>query len=161
MIQGLSYILMSFLSSPDLLWHTRRHKPLPSTVGYSMLFNPHPAALVLHLCWTPLCLLSVLSGKPSKTLWISGFFLPPTMLRSLFGCDSSSSKGFPVFMLFPDPMLEPCSCGLCLDSSAPCFFFPSFCAVDRSSPKHLGNLCQLHCSYRKCICFLFCKLGFL
>lgn len=57
-------------------------------------------------------LLSVLSGKPSKTLWFSGFFLPPTMLRSLFECDSSSSKGFPVFMLLADPTLEPCSCGL-------------------------------------------------
>lgn len=42
-------------------------------------------------------LLSVLSGKLSKTLWFSQFFLPPTMLRSLFEHDSSSSKGFFVF----------------------------------------------------------------
>lgn len=153
MIQGLSCIFMSFLSSPRLaVTHPKSQTTaFHSGVLHAFLFTPRCSCSSPLLNTTVVYCLCSLENHQRHSGSLD-FFLPPTMLRSLFGWDSSSSKGFLVFLSCCQiQMLEPCSCGLLSRQFCSVLSFPSFCAVDRSSPKHLGNLCQLHCSYQKYI----------
>lgn len=107
-------ISLTHCDTPEVTNHCLPQRGAPCSFTHALLLLLFTFAE--HHCVYCLCSLE----NRQKHSGFSGFFLPPTMLRSLFGCDSSSSKGFPVFMLLPDPMLEPCSCG---------FLSRQFCSV--------------------------------
>lgn len=128
MIQGLSCIFMSFLSSSRLaVTHPKSQTTaFHSGVLHAFLFTPRCSCSSPLLNTTVVYWLCSLENRQRHSGSLD-FFLPPTMLRSLFGWDSSSSKGFLVFLCCCQiQMLEPCSCGLLSRQFCSVFSLPIF-----------------------------------